>query len=203
MTSERNVVKIWLDPLCPWAYLASRWIREVESVRPIEADFNVMSLAVLNEGRDLPETYIELMKRAWGPVRVLMAAQATLGHESVRPLYIAMADRIHPTDRKDYDAVIVEALAELDYDPALAEAAASTAFDDALRASHHEGMDPVGMDVGTPVVHVGDIAFFGPVITPAPKGEAAGKLYDGLLLVAGTPGFYELKRTREVRPSFE
>ena len=99
--------------------------------------------------------------------------------------------------------MIVEALAELDYDPALAEAAASNAFDDALRASHHEGMDPVGMDVGTPVVHVGDIAFFGPVITPAPKGEAAGKLYDGLLLVAGTPGFYELKRTREVRPSFE
>ena len=114
-----------------------------------------------------------------------------------------MADRIHLNERKDYNDVIVEALTACDLDLSLAEAASSTEFDEALRLSHHEGMDAVGMDVGTPVIHVGDVAFFGPVVTPSPKGEAAGRLFDGVLLVAGTPGFYELKRTREVRPSFE
>jgi hypothetical protein len=114
-----------------------------------------------------------------------------------------MANRIHLDDRQDYDVIIVEALAELELDATLADAATSTDFDEALSREHHAGMDPVGMDVGTPVVHVDDVALFGPVVTPAPKGEAAGRLFDGLVLVASTPGFYELKRTRDVRPTFE
>jgi hypothetical protein len=162
-----------------------------------------MSLSVLNEGRELPAEYVELMAKGYGPVRVLIAAEQKYGNEVIPALYSQMADRIHLNERKDYNDVIVEALTACDLDLSLAEAASSTEFDEALRLSHHEGMDAVGMDVGTPVIHVGDVAFFGPVVTPSPKGEAAGRLFDGVLLVAGTPGFYELKRTREVRPSFE
>lgn len=196
-------VGIWVDPACPWAYLAARWIKEVATVRDIDPKFHVMSLAVLNEGRDLPEEYVELMAKAWGPVRVLIAAQQQYGDQVVEPLYRAMADRIHLEGRKDYDVIVLEALGDCELDPALVEAATSEAFDEALKKSHHEGMDPVGMDVGTPVVHVDGTALFGPVVTPAPKGEAAGKLFDGLVLVSNTPGFYELKRTRTERPSFE
>ena len=203
MASKTQEVKIWLDPVCPWAFLASRWIREVETVRDVDVSFHIMSLALLNEGRDLPEKYVDLMAKAIGPVRVLVAAQQRYGHDSVAPLYTAMANRIHLDDRQDYDVIIVEALAELELDATLADAATSTDFDGALSREHHAGMDPVGMDVGTPVVHVDDVALFGPVVTPAPKGEAAGRLFDGLVLVASTPGFYELKRTRDVRPTFE
>ena len=202
MTTKQQEVGIWIDPLCPWAYLASKWIREVEQVREVDVTFNVMSLAVLNEGRDLPDEYVDLMAKAWGPVRVLIAASQTYGPEVIRPLYIAMADRIHLEERKDYDVVVLEALGDCELDISLAEAASSDQYDEALRAAHHAGMDPVGMDVGTPVIRVGDVSIFGPVVTPSPKGEAAGKLFDGLVLVAGTPGFYELKRTREARPSF-
>ena len=103
----------------------------------------------------------------------------------------------------DFDDVIAKSLEEVGLPAELAEAATSDKFDEILRKSHHDGMDRVGMDVGTPVISVEGVSFFGPVITPAPKGEAAGKLWDGVVLVAGTPGFYELKRTREQGPIFD
>lgn len=199
----RSSAEFWFDPLCPWAWMASRWMEEVERVRPVDVTWSVMSLAVLNEGRDLPDEYRDLMDRGWGPVRVIIAAAQEYGDKVVKPLYDAMGTRIHLEGEKDFDAVIAAALDEVGIDGALARFAGSDAVDDLLRASHERGISLVGDEVGTPVVAVNGVAFFGPVVSPAPKGEDAGRLWDGCVLVAGTPGFFELKRSRDVGPIFD
>jgi predicted DsbA family dithiol-disulfide isomerase len=196
-------VDIWVDPLCPWAWITSRWLLDAATVRDLDITFHVMSLAVLNDGKELSPQYIELLKKAWGPVRVLIAAEERHGNKVVEPLYSAMGTRYHVGGDKDLDAVVLGALEDVGLEVDLAEAAKSEEFDEALRESHHAGMGPVGYEVGTPVLHIGDVAIFGPVITPAPKGEAAGKLWDGVLLVMSTPGFYELKRSRTDEPIFD
>jgi 2-hydroxychromene-2-carboxylate isomerase len=199
-----DTVEFWFDPLCPWAWLASRWMLQVEQVRDVKTGWHVMSLAVLNEGKeDLPDQYKDLMAKAMGPVRVCIAAEQAKGQDVLLPLYTALGNRIHLEGRREDPELIPEALEQAGLPADLASAATSTEFDDALRKSHHEGMDPVGYDVGTPVIHVGGVAFFGPVVTPTPKGEAAGKLWDGVLLVAGTQGFFELKRSRDQPPIFD
>ena len=200
--TDRTPVDFWFDPLCPWAWMTSRWLLEVEKVRRIAPSFHVMSLAYLNEGKDIPEDYREFLKDAWGPVRVCMAAAAVEGDQVLLPLYTALGNRIHLEGRKADRSLVEEALAEVGLPASLADAMDSTEYDEDLKKSHHAGMDQVGMDVGTPVISVEGVAFFGPVVTPAPKGEDAGRLWDGVLLVAGTPGFYELKRSSEKGPDF-
>lgn len=200
---------MWFDPICPWAWITSRWLLEVERVRDVRVRFHVMSLSVLNEGREgLPRRYRELLDVGWGPVRVAVAAERKYGNAVLRDLYTALGTRIHhdrtPLGRDLYAAALADAgLAE-----ELADAADTADHDKALKDSHHAGMDPVGDEVGTPVIHVPGpdgrpIAFFGPVVTPAPRGEAAGRLWDGVLLVAGTDGFFELKRTRTRDPEVD
>jgi len=196
-------VQFWFDPVCPWAWMTSRWMTEVEKVREVDVTWRVMSLSVLNEGRELSEDYQSMMAQAWLPVRVVVAASEKHGPDVVKPLYDAIGTRVHPGGEQDYRAAVVGALAEVGLPPELIEAGEGTAFDEALRASHEAGISKVGQDVGTPVVAVGDIGFFGPVVTPAPKGEDAGRLWDGVLAVASTPGFYELKRTRDEGPIFD
>ncbi len=209
---ERTTVDMWFDPLCPWAWITSRWLLEVEKVRPVDIQFHVMSLALLNQGRDLSPDYLEAMKQAKGPVRVAIAAEQTAGPESLRGLYTALGERIH--QHRDEEAtggdrarIVERALEEVGLPASLAEAADSEDYDTLLSESHHQGMDPVGYEVGTPVIQVpgadGEkIAFFGPVVTPTPRGEAAARLWDGVLLVGATDGFYELKRTRDRPPIF-
>ena len=183
--------------------MTSRWMLEVSTVRPVDVRWHVMSLSVLNEARDLPESYRANMERAWGPVRVIVAAQQLHGDKFVKALYDAMGTRIHPGGNKDYGQVIRESLEEVGLPEDLADYATRTDVDEQVRTSHAEGMSLVGEDVGTPVVAFNGCAIFGPVVTPAPKGEAAGRLWDGTVLVTSTPGFYELKRSRTQGPIFD
>jgi protein-disulfide isomerase-like protein with CxxC motif len=200
---QRDVADFWFDPLCPWAWMTSRWMLEVEKVRPVDVRWHVMSLAVLNEHRDLPPEYRAMMDKAWGAVRVVIAAQQEYGDDVVLPLYTALGTRRHPQGRELDRETVIEALEEAGLPAALADVMDSDKYDVQLRASHAEGIGLVGQDVGTPVIAVNGVAFFGPVVTPAPKGEAAARLWDGCVLVAGTPGFYELKRTRNQGPIFD
>ncbi|WP_407286571.1 DsbA family protein [Streptomyces sp. BP-8] len=211
--TAKTPADFWFDPLCPWAWLTSRWMLEVEKVRPVEVRWHVMSLAVLNEDKldTLPEEYRENMRpggKAWGPVRVVVAAQQLHGDEAVGRLYTALGTRFHNEGLGVNPESIAAALEDAGLPADLIEYAGKDTYDTQLRASHKEGIDLVGQEVGTPVIAVpgsdGEpIAFFGPVVTPAPKGEQAAKLWDGTLMVASTPGFYEIKRTRAQPPVFD
>ena len=195
--------ELWFDPLCPWAWMTSRWLTEVTRVRDVEVRWNVMSLAVLNEGRDLPADYRRLMDSAWGPVRVVTAARVEHGQEVIKPLYDEIGTRVHLQGRgEELRLVLEESLAAVGLPAGLIDAVTSEAYDDALRASHQRAIDLVGDDVGTPVVSMHGKGFFGPVMTPAPRGEDAGRLWDGFALVTSVPGFYELKRSRTEGPIF-
>ena len=201
---EFTPVDFWFDPICPWAWIASRWLLEVAKLRPVHPRWHVMSLSVLNEDKpDLPERYKELLGKGWGPVRVAIAAEQKAGPEILGPLYTALGTRFHQDEAPNDRATIEAALAEVGLPADLAGAMDSTEFDEALRASHADGMDRVGYEVGTPVISVHGTSFFGPVLSPIPRGQDAARLWDGVMLVAKTDGFFELKRSRTRDPIFD
>ena len=201
---EFTPVDFWFDPICPWAWIASRWLLEVAKLRPVHPRWHVMSLSVLNEDKpDLPEQYKELLEKGWGPVRVAIAAEQKSGPEILGPLYTALGTRFHQDKAPNDRATVEAALAEVGLPAELAGAMDSTEFDEALRASHADGMDRVGYEVGTPVISVHGTSFFGPVMSPIPRGQDAARLWDGVMLVASTDGFFELKRSRTRDPIFD
>jgi protein-disulfide isomerase-like protein with CxxC motif len=200
---ENTVVDFWFDPICPWAWIASRWIGEVEKVRPVTPRWHVMSLSVLNSDKDVSEQYKQLLATGWGPVRICIAAEQQFGPEVLGQLYTALGTKFHiekaPRERATYEAALKEAGLPV----SLADAADSTEYDEALKASHKDGMDRVGYEVGTPVISVKGASIFGPVLSPIPRGDAAAKLWDGVLAIAETDGFFELKRSRTRDPIFD
>ncbi|RJL22750.1 DsbA family protein [Bailinhaonella thermotolerans] len=205
--ADRTPVDFWFDPFCPWAWLTSRWLIEVAAVRDIEPRWHVMSLYFLNKDRDIPGWYRELVNQSIGPVRVVAAAEAAHGPQVLGRLYTEMGERFHVQGRRKdggpIEPIVAEALEAAGLDAGLVAAMGDEGYDEAVRRSHDDAMSRVGEDVGTPVISVNGASFFGPVVTPAPKGEAAGRLWDGVVLVAGTDGFFELKRTRDRDPIFD
>ncbi|MCW2854600.1 MAG: DsbA oxidoreductase [Marmoricola sp.] len=194
--STSETADFWFDPLCPFAWITSRWILEVEQVRDIEVRWHVMSLAYLNKDKDISAEYRELLAPAWGPVRVLIAAAQKHGDEVLLPLYNAFGTRIHLGKEPISRALVEKVLADVGLEPDLVDAMDDSSLDDAVAASHHEGMDQVGDQVGTPTISINGVAFFGPVLSKIPRGEEAGTLWDAAVSLAAYPHFFELKRTR-------
>ena len=193
----KDVADFWFDPMCPFAWITSRWIREVEQVRDIEVHWHVMSLSYLNKDKDISDDYRALLAPGWGPVRVLLAAQERHGAGVLADLYTAFGERIHHQGRAIDRALVEDVLAAVGLEADLVTAMDDASWDTAVAASHHEGMDAVGEDVGTPTIHVNGSAFFGPVLTRIPRGDQAGELWDGVVAVAKFPYFAELKRARQ------
>ncbi len=183
--------------------MTSRWVDEVARQRDLEVTWRVMSLAVLNEGTDVTDEYRIATAVLLGYTRLVQAAKEVHGAEYVKPLYDGLGARLHVAGETDPEQIMRGALEDAGLPAEFASYAQSDEFDVQLRESHFDGINRVGEDVGTPVIAVNGVAFFGPVISPAPKGVEALTLWDGVVAAASYDGFFELKRSRTREPIFD
>lgn len=194
-------VDVWFDPSCPWTWVTTRWL--VEGVQPqqeLDLQWHLMSLAVLNEGKDLPPEYADKMSSARRTLRVFTAVSDTSGQQALGRLYAALGERLHRQQRTPDEALVNEALAEAGLDTSLVAALDEPQWDEAVRASHDAGQAAVGEPTGSPVLQLEGRAHFGPVLTAVPRGAGALRLFEGLRALASTPEFSELKRPRTAPP---
>lgn len=203
--AENTATKVdfWFDPACPWAWMTSRWIDEVDALREnVEVEWHIMSLAILNENREMDDAHRASHQRSLRSCKVAAGVIAELGNDKVKAFYDEIGTRNHPEKRAKEEGVLEEAMAAAGIDESFLTRADAGEFDAQLRASHEDGIGRVGQDVGTPILAVDGVAFFGPVISPAPKGDMALQLFDGVVAAAGYDGFFELKRSRTRGPEF-
>jgi len=200
MSGSQRKIELYIDPCCPFAWIAYQWLAEVRRHRAVELALHLMSLPMLNEHQSISLGYRRLLAHTWGPARVAAAAVQQHGPRALPPLYEAIARRIfagadhYRVIRQDIESVIVDALSEVGLPARLSDAAASDDYDGSIRASHNAAMAPMGSGVGTPIIHIGAAAFFGPVMTGVPRGSEAVQVFDGLRLLAGYPRLFEIKR---------
>ena len=195
--------EFWFDPVCPWAFITSRWMLEVAKVRDIEVTWNIFSLPHLNKDREMPEKYKAIFANSWSCTRVIKSVEKDFGKEKTLPLYTAISTRIHVLKEAVSKDLLSDSLKEVGLDSKYLAEMENSDWDKQIIESHERGVKLVGDDVGTPIIAINGIGFFGPVISPAPKGEEAGKLWDGVVLSASYPGFFEIKRSRTVGPIFD
>lgn len=196
-------IEFWFDPVCPWAWMTSRWMTEVSETLGHEVTWRPFSLAILNENND-DDAHHEAHQRSFSLGQALAATQRDHGNEAVWKLYTELGNRIHLEGREDTAEVLGEAVEAAGLPESIAQTATFDHDDSAsrLRESTEAGITAVGPGVGIPIISINGKTFFGPVVTPRPKGEDAINLWNALYYATQTPGFYELKRGREVGPDF-
>ena len=181
---------------CPYTWRSSRWLTTVEEAGEAEVTWRLMSLSVLNEGREIPEQYAGVMRQGVRVLRALHAAGESGGNAGLAALYTAVGTRMHDQDVFFSDDVVAACVAETGLPESVAEALDDPARDAAVRSSHDHAQQLVGDDAGSPVLALAGRGFFGPVVVPVPEGEEALDLFRGVRLLAGVPTFSELKTSR-------
>jgi 2-hydroxychromene-2-carboxylate isomerase len=192
-----TAIEFWFDPTCPFTWRTSRWAREVERAGEATIEWKVMSLGILNEGREIPEEYREGMVRGARFLRALVATEELGGSDAVGRLYDALGAHLYDEDEGLADDVLLRSVSDAGLDGSVADAADDETRDAAVRASHEEGQRRVGTESGSPITaYDGGPAFFGPVVAPAPTGDDATTLLTAMASLSKVGAFSEVKRSR-------